>query len=78
MWEGLLEIGQEDCDGFRQGERLAITLTTQQFSINNLTTFDWNSDISVARFSRYPKTCLKKKHDLKKYIKVRMFYQTIS
>lgn len=70
MWEGDLEIGQEDLDGFRKGERLAVSLTTQQLSINNVATFDWTPDITTARFTRYPKSSLKNKHDLKQFIKV--------
>ena len=70
MWEGFLEIAQEDLEGFRKGERLAVSLTTQQLAINNIATFDWTSNITTARFTRYPKSSLKKKHDLKQYIKV--------
>ena len=72
MWEGDLEIGQEDLDGFRKGERLAVSLTTQQLSINNVPTFDWTPDITTARFTRYPKSTLKIKHDLKQFIKVHL------
>jgi len=71
MWEGDLEIGQENLDGFRLGERIGIIMRTQQCSINNSETFDWASasDVKVARFSKHPKSCLKKKNDLKHFIK---------
>jgi len=69
MWVGELEIRQDTVEGFRKGLRIPIQLESQQPSVKGEKNFDWISDVKVAKFSKFPRSCLKKKNDMKGYIK---------
>eukprot|EP00090_Calanus_glacialis_P010584 TRINITY_DN19004_c0_g1_i2.p1 TRINITY_DN19004_c0_g1~~TRINITY_DN19004_c0_g1_i2.p1 ORF type:complete len:588 (-),score=148.81 TRINITY_DN19004_c0_g1_i2:43-1806(-) len=69
MWVGELEIRQENVEGFRQGLKIGIKLESQQASVRGEENFDWDSDVKVAKFSKFPRSCLKKKNDMKCFIK---------
>jgi len=64
-----MEIAQDNVEGFRKGTKIAIKMKTQQVSVKGEENFDWNSGIKVAKFSKFPRSCLKKKNNMKCFIK---------